>query len=104
MNTLIIPVLGALLAFAHTSQAADAEAGKSKAATVCASCHGINGVSASEGFPNLAGQKGAYLVSTLKAYREGQRKAAIMNNMALNLSDQEIENLAAYYSGIKPAP
>ena len=87
-----------------SAQAADVGAGKSKAESVCASCHGINGISASDGFPNLAGQKAAYLVNALKAYREGARKAPIMNNMAANLSDHDIENLAAYFSGLKPAP
>lgn len=87
-----------------SAQAADGEAGKSKAASVCASCHGINGISASEGFPNLAGQKAAYLVKALKAYREGDRKAPIMNNMAANLSDTDIDNLAAHFAALKPAP
>ena len=83
---------------------ADLEAGKAKATGVCASCHGVSGISASDAFPNLAGQKAAYLGTALKAYREGTRKAPIMNNMAANLSDQDIENLAAWFSGLKPTP
>ncbi len=87
-----------------TAQAADIEAGKAKASTVCASCHGINGIGATDGFPNLAGQKTAYLVSALKAYREGSRKAPIMNNMAANLGDADMENIAAYFASLKPTP
>ncbi|MDD1650091.1 MAG: cytochrome c [Methylococcaceae bacterium] len=87
-----------------TAQAVDIQAGKEKASTICASCHGINGISATDGFPNLAGQKAGYLTNALKAYREGSRKAPIMNNMAANLSDHDIENLAAHFSGLKPTP
>ena len=82
--------------------AADYEAGKQKATGVCAHCHGNNGISSSDQIPNLQGQKADYLKSALKAYQEGTRKAPIMNNMATNLSEQEIDNLAAYFSGLKP--
>ncbi len=100
-----ISMVGLVLTTAWgTANAVDIKAGQEQAATVCASCHGVNGVSVADGFPNLAGQKGAYLVSALKAYRAGARKAPIMNNMAANLSDHDIENLAAYFSGLKPAP
>lgn len=101
----LLSLTSLVVAIAWTpAQAADAAAGKSKADTVCASCHGINGISASDGFPNLAGQKGAYLVKALKAYREGARKAPIMNNMAANLTDSDIDNLAAHFSALKPGP
>ena len=82
--------------------AADYEAGKQKATGVCAHCHGNNGISSSDQIPNLQGQKADYLKSALKAYQEGTRKAPIMNNMATNLSEQDIDNLAAYFSGVKP--
>ena len=84
------------------SHAADYEAGKQKATGVCAHCHGNNGISSSDQIPNLQGQKADYLKSALKAYQEGTRKAPIMNNMATNLSEQDIDNLAAYFSGLKP--
>ena len=93
-----------LAAAAPTAYAANVEAGKAKASEVCASCHGITGISASDGFPNLAGQKAAYLSKALTAYRSGDRKAAIMNNMAANLSDSDIDNIAAYFAGLKPCP
>ena len=53
---------------------------------------------------NLAGQNAEYLVSALKAYRDKQRQggmAAIMQMQANNLSDEDIANLAAYYSSLK---
>jgi cytochrome c553 len=82
--------------------AADAEAGKAKA-TVCAACHGKNGIAAIPGYPNLAGQNEEYLVSSLKAYKNKQRsggQAAIMQGQAAGLSDEDIANLAAYYSSL----
>jgi cytochrome c553 len=80
---------------------ADAEAGKASAEKVCAGCHGAKGISGGDMFPNLAGQKKGYLVGALKAYRDKTRNAPIMNGMAASLSDQQIDDVAAYYSGLK---
>ncbi len=52
--------------------------------------------------PNLAGQKEAYLASSLKAYRDRTRNFAMMNSIAALLTDEEIANLAAYYAHLKP--
>ncbi len=97
--------LSVVLAVAPFAQAADIEAGKAKAATVCAACHGANGVSVSDTIPNLAAQRAAYLEAQLKAFKEGTRKAqsatsptAIMNAIATQLSADDIANVAAYFS------
>jgi len=103
MNKIIMAVLATALPLGVT-QAADVAAGKEKASNGCGSCHGVNGISSSDAFPNLAGQKAAYLETALKSYRTGTRKAPIMNNMAANLFDKDIENLAAYFASLKPAP
>ncbi|HLV77706.1 MAG TPA: c-type cytochrome [Marinobacter sp.] len=84
------------------AMAADAEAGKAKAA-VCAACHGQNGISQIPIYPNLAGQKEQYLVSSMKAYKAGQRQggqAVVMQGQATALSDEDIANLAAYYASL----
>ncbi len=84
------------------TSAADAEAGKAKAA-VCAACHGKNGIAAIPGYPNLAGQNEQYLVSSLKAYKNKQRsggQAAVMQGQAMGLSEEDIANLAAYYASL----
>ncbi len=86
---------------ANPTFAADAAAGKAKAA-LCASCHGQNGISMLPQNPNLAGQKELYLVNALKAYKAQTRKEPTMNAMAAPLSDTDIANLAAYYSSLKP--
>jgi len=81
----------------------DVAAGKAKAG-VCAGCHGPAGVSFAPTYPNLAGQKEAYLVSSLKAYKAGQRTggmAPVMAGQAAALSEADINNLAAYFASLK---
>ena len=80
--------------------AGDAAAGKAKA-MMCAGCHGPAGISNNDMWPNLAGQKQGYLANSLKAYRSGERKNAMMAGMARGLSDADIANLAAYFSSLK---
>lgn len=80
--------------------AADIEAGKSKAAEVCASCHGTDGNSPAPNFPHIGGQHRTYLEKVLKDYKSGSRTDPIMNGMAAALSKEDIENLAYYYSSL----
>ncbi|MDT8426061.1 MAG: cytochrome c [Methyloprofundus sp.] len=96
--------LAALMAFSvsATSQAASIYAGEAKAAAVCAQCHGIRKTSAEAPFPPLAGRDEAYLESALKQYRDKTRVSDIMNNIAGSLSDRDINNIASYYSRLKP--
>ena len=88
------------LVFLGSAHAADLEAGKSKAQTVCAACHGASGVSVSDAIPNLAGQRQAYLESQLKSLKDGSRKNAVMNAIASQLSADEIANVAAYFASV----
>ncbi|MCK4586734.1 MAG: cytochrome c [Gammaproteobacteria bacterium] len=78
----------------------DAAAGKAASAS-CTGCHGMNGRSTNPANPNLAGQKEAYLVKSIKDYRDGKRKDAMMGSMVSGLSDADIANLAAFYSSVK---
>lgn len=75
----------------------DPDAGEQKAA-VCAGCHGPEGVSLSPEVPNLAGQKETYMINALQAYQSGLRNNPLMKSMVQGLSEQDIEDLAAYYS------
>jgi len=97
---LVVAISSLLLVSANVSMAGDAAAGKSKAAT-CAGCHGAAGISANPLWPNLAGQKDAYIVKQLKAFRDGTRSDPMMSPMAKPLSDADIDNLAAYFSSLK---
>lgn len=80
--------------------AGDAAAGKAKAG-MCGACHGAAGISAVPTYPNLAGQKEAYLVKQLKDFKAGNRKDPIMAPMAMALSDEDVANISAYYSSLK---
>lgn len=77
----------------------DAATGKTKAG-ICVACHGANGISPADIWPNLAGQKNAYLVKQIKAFRDGDRSDASMDPMVKSLSDQDIEDIAAYFSSM----
>jgi cytochrome c553 len=102
MKRQILTVLSAiaLVAASNMASAADAAAGKAKAA-MCAGCHGANGISMAPMYPNLAGQKEAYLLAQIKAFRDGARVNAIMAPMVKALTDADAENLAAYFAGLK---
>ncbi|UOA06875.1 cytochrome c [Methylobacter sp. S3L5C] len=86
----------------HSVNAASIYAGQSRAAAVCSQCHGIKTPSADAPFPPLAGRDFAYLKSALEQYRDKTRKSDIMNALAGSLSDDDIDNVAAYYAGLKP--
>ena len=78
----------------------DAAAGAEKIA-MCAVCHGTDGKSTANIYPHLAGQWASYLESSLKAYRAGERSggmSALMTPQATALTDQDIADIAAYYS------
>lgn len=87
-----------IAAAALPAAAADLEAGKKMAAEVCASCHGADGKAIADNFPNLAGQYKDYLAHSLRGYRDGSRKNAVMAGFATNLTDEDIANLAAWYA------
>ncbi len=93
-------LLFVLSVFSLPAVAGDVEAGKAKSA-ICAACHGANGISPSPLWPNLAGQKEAYLVKQIKAFKSGERKDPSMAPMVAALTDADIENLAAYYASLK---
>ena len=99
-NYLIAAVSGAALILSSQVMAADIEAGKSKAAEVCASCHGVDGNSPAPNFPKIGGQYRTYIAKALKDYKSGTRNDPIMAGMAASLSPADIDNLAFYYSSL----
>jgi cytochrome c553 len=80
--------------------AGDAKAGRKKAA-MCATCHGIDGLSKMPAAPNIAGSPTIYLEKQIKAFRSAERKDETMNVVAKPLSDQDIADLAAWYSSLQ---
>ncbi len=87
-----------VLAVTPAAMAADIEAGKTKAAAVCAACHGASGVSVDDAVPHLAAQRSGYLEAQLKAFKDGTRKNAMMNAIATQLGADDIANIAAYFA------
>ena len=81
----------------------DAAAGKAKAG-LCSACHGPAGLSVNPLWPNLAGQHQAYLAAQIRAYRDGEREEITMQPFVQDLSDQDIEDLAAWYASLSPCP
>jgi cytochrome c553 len=84
----------------------DIRDGKQLADSTCAKCHGADGVSTTDGVPNLAGQRPSYVYRELKAYQRGDRAGGGEAHMKLMkfLSDEALANLAAYYASLDPAP
>jgi cytochrome c553 len=83
-----------------TLEAADVAAGRQKAA-MCQTCHGIDGVGKLPDVPHIAGENTEYLVSQLDAFRSGERQHEQMSIIASGLSNEDIADLAAWYSSIQ---
>ncbi len=90
----------AMLAAALPARAGDPAAGKEKART-CVNCHGLDGISRQPDAPHIAGQVEMYLIAQLEAFRAGERQNPQMNVVVEPLTDEDIEDLAAWYSGIE---
>jgi cytochrome c553 len=89
-----------LLAGGSLCRAGDVKAGRTKA-LMCQACHGLDGLSKVPDAPNIAGQTEPYIAAQLQAFKSGIRKNDAMSVVAPSLSDQDIENLAAYFSAIE---
>jgi len=94
-------VLGGLAMSSQVLGDGSAEEGQAKAAP-CVACHGVNGNSANPVWPSLAAQNGPYIVKQLKAFKAGERQDPLMSPMAVPLSDDDMEDLAAYYQSQTP--
>ena len=101
-NAIVILVL---CSFPVVSIAAgNADAGKAKAAQVCAACHGADGNKPSApDQPILAGQHADYLVKALSDYKSGKRGNPIMKGFAAQLTKKDMEDLAAWFASQKSA-
>ncbi len=108
MKTILLMLATAALAAAPlAAQAGDAERGRAAATQyTCVSCHGADLKSPIDpSYPKLAGQQADYLVQSLKAYRHPDNKTygrdqAVMKSMAAPLTEQDIEDIAAYAASL----
>lgn len=96
-----VPILALVLAVvASPVQADDRVLGRQKA-QACAVCHGQMGLSVTPDAPHLAGQPALYIAAQLRAYRSGARKHEVMAVMAKPLTDDDIRQLAAWFSSLR---
>jgi cytochrome c553 len=104
MNKWLVSVSIVLAMAAGGAQAAgDAEAGKAKSAT-CLACHGPDGNSANPIWPKLAGQHPDFIKKQLMEFKAGARKNDLMSPMAAPLTEQDMDDLAAYFSSQTQSP
>ena len=103
MNKLLIVMITAL-GFVNIAQAqGNVEAGKNKSA-VCAACHSADGNSLSNLYPKLAGQHAPYIVKQLQEFKSGERENATMAGQVAGLSEQDMQDLAAFYAAQTMTP
>ena len=105
MNKLLVSLLltlgvSGIAQAASTAVVGDAAAGQAKTA-VCGACHGPDGNSMAPNFPKLAGQGDRYLLKQLHEIKDGKRQVLEMTGLLANLSDQDLADIAAYYSSQK---
>ena len=102
LKNVVLTIIALMTLSGQVIAAGDAEAGKAKSA-VCAACHGAEGVSSLSVNPNLAGQVPGYIAAQLKAFKTGERKNAIMASQVTGLSDEDMNDLDAYYASMPPS-
>lgn len=107
MNRVVLSVAAAVFAASAGAQqphdAPDIAKGEVVARQICSACHGVDGNSTSPANPRLAGQLPDYIHKQLENFKAGsERKNVIMLGMASTLSEADMLNVAAYYSGQKP--
>jgi cytochrome c553 len=95
-NIFLFTLFAGLVSGAHA--AGDAAAGQALSSERCQACHGADGNSADPQYPRLAGQHADYLVRALTDYKSGARNNAIMSGFAAGLSEQDMDNLAAWFA------
>lgn len=100
LRRVLVPTVAILGAFMTAgAQAGDPEAGRYTAQT-CLGCHGIPGYENAYphyNVPKLGGQNAEYIIDAMQAYRDGARDHAVMRAQASSLSDQDIEDIAAFF-------
>jgi cytochrome c553 len=107
MKRILLPAASLVLALATLPAAAKGDAEKGKALFyTCTGCHGIadyKNAYPTYRVPKVGGQNEQYLIAALASYKKGERKHPTMQAQAQSFSDQEIADIAAYLSSLKPA-
>jgi cytochrome c553 len=104
----VFTALAGLMALVYASAAPaaesrpDLERGKQLATTICAACHGANGVSPVPAQPHLAGQHAGYIANQLALFKSGARPNPIMQGMAATLTPEDMRSVGAYFESLPP--
>jgi cytochrome c553 len=96
-STVLLSAMCMLIAQPSTGAEGSADEGQGKS-TPCVACHGVNGNSSNPDWPNLASQHPQYVEKQLQAFKGGERQDPLMSPMAATLSEDDMADLAAYYS------
>lgn len=95
----ILPIFAVFVSLSVSQGASASDEGKALAWKYhCITCHGQQGISNSQRYPNLAGQNVAYLVSRLRYFRDGVEHGNQMNGQAAPLSDEEITKISEFFN------
>ena len=100
MRSLVLGSALLLLTISNAAAAGDPVAGR-KVAVKCQACHGIDGQSKNPEAPNITAQVERYIIKALKRYQSGERQDPMMSMIVKELKEEDIANVAAYYSSIK---
>jgi cytochrome c553 len=92
----------AAVAIPEKRSAADVSAGKTTAQQACKGCHGMDGRGAAPGIPHLAAQREAYMLASIREYKDGKRTHAALRDMTGNMSDGNIRSAVMYYASLPP--
>ena len=82
----------------------DIAAGKALAEKTCKACHGADGGGVAPAIPHLAAQRERYLLASLNEYKNGKRTHAALRDIATNMSEADLRNVAAYFASLPPIP
>lgn len=103
---LLLPLYVLLFSITTVATETQFSQGKEKSVT-CMTCHGVDGISTIDTYPNLQGQKQAYFVAALKAYQLRQRNgglAILMHAQADALSEKDMQDIAFYFNQVTSTP
>ena len=100
LSVLVLALISATGLLGDRAFAGDLMAGKAKVEAACQVCHGLDGRAVVPMAANLSGQQKQYIIAQLEAYRSGRRRHEQMSIIAQMLDDDDIENLAEWYSSI----
>jgi cytochrome c553 len=102
LTAVLVSMVFTGVGFADGLVEGDADAGQAKSLT-CGACHGADGNSVNPVWPSIAGQHATYLVESLQAFKNGTRSEPLMLGQVMMLNDDDMKNLAVYYSGMPAA-